>query len=48
MDQPENDSAMENMLNETVPVEKRDRLSAIVIDVSGEVILPVEEPKSSV
>ena len=48
MDQPENASAMENMLNETVPVEKRDRLSAIVIDVSGEVILPVEEPKSSV
>ncbi|TBU68603.1 hypothetical protein EG355_12415 [Serratia marcescens] len=48
MGQPENASAMENMLNETVPVEKRDRLSAIVIDVSGEVILPVEEPKSSV
>ncbi|ENM2492098.1 hypothetical protein AB6908_000510 [Serratia marcescens] len=48
MNQPANASAMENMLNETVPVEKRDRLSAIVIDVSGEVILPVEEPKSSV
>ncbi len=43
--QPENTSAMENMLNETVPVEKRDRLSAIVIDVSGEGIPPVEAPK---
>lgn len=48
MPQPENASAMENMLNQTVPVEKRDRLSAIVIDVSGEVILPVEEPNSSI
>ncbi|EIK7038363.1 hypothetical protein PHM88_004383 [Escherichia coli] len=46
--QPENSSAMENMLNETVPVDKRDRLSAIVIDVSGEGIPPVEAPKSSV
>ncbi|WFW76136.1 hypothetical protein NFJ83_14805 [Citrobacter braakii] len=46
--QPENASTMENMLNETVPFEKRDRLSAKVIDVSGEVIPPVEEPKSSV
>lgn len=48
MPQPENASAMENMLNETVPVEKRDRLSAIVIDVSGEVMPPAEAPKSSV
>lgn len=48
MDQPENASAMENMLNETVPVEKRDRLSAIVIDVSGEDIHPVEAPNSSI
>lgn len=46
--QPENASVMENMLNETVPVDKRDRLSAIVIDVSGEGIPPVEAPKSSV
>ncbi|MCZ8779404.1 hypothetical protein OM280_09230 [Escherichia albertii] len=46
--QPENASAMENMLNETVPVDKRDHLSAIVIDVSGEGIPPVEAPKSSV
>lgn len=46
--QPENASAMENMLNETVPVDKRDRLSAMVIDVSGEGIPPVEAPKSSV
>ncbi|WP_419686438.1 NACHT domain-containing protein [Serratia marcescens] len=40
--QPENASAMENMLNETVPVEKRERLSAMVIDVSGEVMPPAE------
>ncbi|HCL5250580.1 TPA: hypothetical protein N2G30_000659 [Salmonella enterica] len=46
--QPENASEMENMLNETVPVEKRDRLSAIVIDVSGEDIHPVEAPNSSI
>jgi len=45
---PENANAMENMLNETVPVEKRDRLSAIVIDVSGEVILPVEASNSAI
>ncbi|MCQ8231507.1 NACHT domain-containing protein [Pectobacterium carotovorum] len=48
MSQPENASAMEDMLNETVPVEKRDHLSAIVIDVSGGSIPPVEAPKSSV
>ncbi|MDG0296667.1 NACHT domain-containing protein [Klebsiella quasipneumoniae] len=48
MPQPKNASAMENMLNETVPVEKRDRLSAIVIDVSGEVILPVEASNSAI
>lgn len=39
--QPENASAMENMLNETVPFKKRDRLAAIVVDVSGEVISTV-------
>ncbi|WP_212023895.1 NACHT domain-containing protein [Citrobacter portucalensis] len=48
MPQPKNASAMENMLNETVPVEKRNRLSAIVIDVSGEVILPVEASNSAI
>ncbi|EFB2826088.1 NACHT domain-containing protein [Escherichia sp. 93.0816] len=48
MAQPENASAMENMLNETVPVERRDRLSAIVIDVSGEDIHSVEAPNSSI
>ncbi|EHA2458952.1 hypothetical protein JKI42_001443 [Salmonella enterica] len=39
--QPANASAMENILNETVPFEKRDRLAAIVVDVSGEVISTV-------
>ena len=48
MPQPKNASAMENMLKEIVPVEKRDRLSAIVIDVSGEVILPVEASNSAI
>lgn len=48
MPQPKNASAMENMLNETVPVEKRNCLSAIVIDVSGEVILPVEASNSAI
>ncbi|MFS6812766.1 hypothetical protein [Citrobacter meridianamericanus] len=48
MPQPENASSMENMLNETVPVEKRDRLSAIVIDVSGAAIPLVETSKSTV
>lgn len=48
MPQPKNASAMENMFNETVPVEKRNRLSAIVIDVSGEVILPVEASNSAI
>jgi len=44
---PVNATTMEGILNEAVPMVKRDRLSAIVIDVSGEANSTVETQKSS-
>lgn len=44
---PVNAATMEDILNEAVPMVKRDRLSAIVIDVSGEANSTVETQKSS-
>jgi len=44
---PVNATTMEYILNEVVPKVKRDRLSAIVIDVSGEANSTVETQKSS-
>lgn len=44
---PVNATTMEDILNEAVPMVKRDRLSAIVIDVSGEAHSTVETQKSS-
>ncbi|MEI7228704.1 hypothetical protein [Pectobacterium carotovorum] len=44
---PVNATTMEDILNEAVPMVKRDRLSAIVIDVSGEANSTVETQKSS-
>ncbi|WP_329911268.1 hypothetical protein [Serratia quinivorans] len=44
---PVNATTMEDILNEAVPMVKRDRLSAIVIDVSGEANSTVETQISS-
>ncbi|EKG6671857.1 hypothetical protein L6X15_RS21360, partial [Escherichia coli] len=44
---PVNGTTMEDILNEAVPMVKRDRLSAIVIDVSGEANSTVVTHKSS-
>ncbi|QHA89690.1 NACHT domain-containing protein [Serratia rhizosphaerae] len=44
---PVNGTTMEDILNEAVPMVKRDRLSAIVIDVSGEANSTVVTQKSS-
>ncbi|HBL5002181.1 TPA: hypothetical protein LR172_004095, partial [Enterobacter cloacae] len=45
---PVNATTMEDILNEAVPTVKRNRLSAIVIDVSGEANSTIETQKSSV
>jgi len=44
---PVNAAIMEDILNKSVPMVKRGRLSAIVIDVSGEANSTVETQKSS-
>ncbi|MEL2241179.1 hypothetical protein PAS25_09245 [Leclercia adecarboxylata] len=44
---PVNATTMEDILNEAVPMVKRNRLSAIVIDVSGEANSTIETQKSS-